>query len=168
VLTRLHARYAKGTLGEDLVFRAAPPIVGGREMMAFGAALEHTPTPSSFNNFQARYAIRHPWSGAIACEHPVRGVWGGPPQGHADERAVSATNLAFATRGGASKLASFIGYHERPTPTPSASSAPAQTSTTPAPNKGCGCEIAPSPVSRTFAVLGCLAFGIGIIRRRRR
>jgi hypothetical protein len=29
VLTRLHARYHKDALGEDLVFRAAPPIMGG-------------------------------------------------------------------------------------------------------------------------------------------
>jgi hypothetical protein len=28
VLTRLHARYTKDNLGEDLVFKAAPPIYG--------------------------------------------------------------------------------------------------------------------------------------------
>ncbi|MCA9687416.1 MAG: DUF2330 domain-containing protein, partial [Myxococcales bacterium] len=33
VLTRLHARYNKDSLGEDLVFQAAPAIVGGREFM---------------------------------------------------------------------------------------------------------------------------------------
>jgi hypothetical protein len=172
VLTRLHARYAKGTLGDDLVFRAAPPIAGGREMVAFGATLERTPTPSSFNNFQARYAIRHPWVGTMACEHPVRGVWGGPPHGHAYEPTLSATNLAFTERGGASKLASFVDYHQSPTRSEpaTASSAPSEAATTatPAaiPSKGCGCAVAPAPIPRTLAVLGCL-LALGIVRRRR-
>jgi hypothetical protein len=30
VLTRLHTRYSKQTLSEDLVFREAPPVMGGR------------------------------------------------------------------------------------------------------------------------------------------
>ena len=38
-------------------------------------------TPSSTNNFQGRYAIRHWWTGPIACKNPQRGVWGGPPDG---------------------------------------------------------------------------------------
>src|SRR5690606_34476067 len=33
VLPRLHARSAAGSLGEDLVFQAAPAIVGGREFL---------------------------------------------------------------------------------------------------------------------------------------
>ena len=37
VLTRLHARYSRDSLGEDLVFRAAPPIQGGREVRGEGA-----------------------------------------------------------------------------------------------------------------------------------
>ncbi|MFK7988103.1 MAG: DUF2330 domain-containing protein [Sandaracinaceae bacterium] len=75
VLTRLHHRYDQGQLGEDLVFRAASPIQGGREHTAAGAQ------QSASNNFQGRYAIRHPWTGPIRCENPVRGVWGGPPTG---------------------------------------------------------------------------------------
>ena len=31
VLTRLHARYTRDALGDDLVFKEAPPLVGGRE-----------------------------------------------------------------------------------------------------------------------------------------
>ncbi len=33
------------------------------------------------NNFQGRYVILHPWAGAVACENPQRGSWGGPPVG---------------------------------------------------------------------------------------
>jgi hypothetical protein len=83
VLTRLHARYDKSSLGEDLVFKAAPPIVGGREFMTGADGLEKGAVASSVNNFQGRYAIRHPWKGPIACANPIRGRWGGPPMGGA-------------------------------------------------------------------------------------
>ena len=98
VLTRLHARYGKDNLGEDLVFRAATPIVGGREMRMDGKNLEHGATASSVNNFQGRYAIRHPWTGPITCANPQRGIWGGPP-GKPRPDTTPATNLAFVPRG---------------------------------------------------------------------
>ena len=80
VLTRLHVRYTKDALGDDLFLRAAPPIVGGREFVTgAGGKLEEGAQPSGTNNYQARYVIRHPWAGAIACAHPQRGVWGGQP-----------------------------------------------------------------------------------------
>jgi hypothetical protein len=79
VLTRLHVRYTKESLGEDITFRSAPPIVGGREMRGLDGKIEHGALPSSYNNFQARYAIRHGWAGPIACKEPHRGVWGGKP-----------------------------------------------------------------------------------------
>jgi hypothetical protein len=108
VLTRLHARYSKQSLGDDLVFRAAPPIVGGREIRGAGGKLEKGAQPSSQNNFQGRYAIRHPWTGAVSCPRPRRGIWGGPPSGVAGTTGPKpALNLAFAPRG-AVKLAAMI------------------------------------------------------------
>jgi hypothetical protein len=116
ILTRLHARYDKGALGDDLVFRAAEPIVGGREMPRDGK-LEHgaakTTGPSSF---QGRYAIRHAWPGKIECKEPRRGVWGRrwpDVDAGADDVAVdlgrptalSAAKLAYAQRN--ASLASF-------------------------------------------------------------
>ena len=97
VLTRLHARYDKKSLGEDLVFKQAPAIVGGREFLSNGTELEKGSRPDSNNNFQARYVIRHPWKGAIACENPRRGVWGGPPGGMMPPPAA-AQNTAFTER----------------------------------------------------------------------
>jgi MYXO-CTERM domain-containing protein len=102
VLTRLHARYRKDQAPDDLVFRAAPPIVGGREQTDANGKLENGATASEVNNFQGRYAIRHPWTGAITCAAPQRGIWGGPPP--EVERAmatspIAATNLAMAPRG---------------------------------------------------------------------
>ncbi|MBW2464472.1 MAG: DUF2330 domain-containing protein, partial [Deltaproteobacteria bacterium] len=100
VLTRLHARYSKEALGEDLVFRPADPIVGGREFVQTEGKLEEGSRPSSVNNFQARYAIRHPWEGPITCDNPRRGIWGGPPPGvGASQQTRPALDLAFAPRG---------------------------------------------------------------------
>jgi MYXO-CTERM domain-containing protein len=99
VLTRLHARYSKDGLGEDLVFKAAEPLVGGREFVVKGA-LETGGKKGGINNFQARYAIRHLWQGKMECENPERGIWGGPPEGSPEKKEVeAATGLAFAPRG---------------------------------------------------------------------
>ncbi len=104
VLTRLHARYDASSLGEDLVFEAAPAIVGGREFMSNEGQLERgaVEEPNGYNNFQARYVIRHAWEGAIECPNPQRGIWGGPWPSvqNANMQPAVAQNLAFAPRGG--------------------------------------------------------------------
>ncbi|MEO8699578.1 MAG: DUF2330 domain-containing protein [Kofleriaceae bacterium] len=97
VLTRLHARYGKD-IKDDLVFRKATPIVGGREFVQSAGKLEEGAQPSSMNNFQGRYAIRHRWTGVVACQNPKRNVWGGPPDGGANTP-KAALGLAFAPRG---------------------------------------------------------------------
>jgi hypothetical protein len=112
VITRLHARYSKDALGDDLFFRAAPPIVGGREFMqntsgTGGAKLEQGARSDAQNNFQARYAIRHPWTGPIACANPQRGMWGGPPSGN-EPSAHPAAHIGFLPRGAAVTLGSFV------------------------------------------------------------
>jgi hypothetical protein len=96
VLTRLHARYGTGDMKDDLRFKDAPAVTGGRENWSDGK-LEHGATPSAQNYFQARYAIRHPWTGAIKCSHPQRGIWGGPPDG--GQQIIAASKLAFVPRG---------------------------------------------------------------------
>ncbi|GAB4201043.1 MAG: hypothetical protein OHK0013_12650 [Sandaracinaceae bacterium] len=78
-LTRLHYRYTRETLGEDLVFRAAPGVVGGRGMPDANGNMEQGVQPSPINNFQGRYAMLHPWTGPVTCNAPLRGQWGGPP-----------------------------------------------------------------------------------------
>ncbi|MCS6901642.1 MAG: hypothetical protein RMJ98_16610, partial [Myxococcales bacterium] len=106
VLTRLHARYGKDTLGEDLVFQEAPPITGGREVRPDGKRLEQGASRGSFNNFQGRYAIRHPWKGPITCKEPIYGRWGGPPRG-TPEQTRAAMGVAFAPRGTV-KISAFL------------------------------------------------------------
>jgi MYXO-CTERM domain-containing protein len=101
VLTRLHARYDASSLGEDLVFEAAPAIVGGREFMQTDGKLERgaVEEPGGWNNFQARYIIRHAWEGPIECENPQRGIWGGPwANVQGDTQPAVARDLAFVPR----------------------------------------------------------------------
>jgi hypothetical protein len=107
VVTRLHARYSKDALGDDLFFRAAPPIVGGREFVQTAGKLEQGARSDSANNFQARYVIRHPWTGPIACKNPQRGMWGGPPSG-ANPGVKAAARLGFTPRTGAVTMATFV------------------------------------------------------------
>jgi uncharacterized protein (TIGR03382 family) len=174
-LTRLHTRYDKQTLGADLVFRAAPSIVGGREQYAQSGAIEHGAVAAGYNNFQARYVIRHLWEGAIACEHPRRGIWGGPPAGQ-NQQPTAAMNLAFAKRDGF-QLASFvkgdvpeIGFAKSAVPAVTASAA---TSATPAPSasssttgaSGGGCAGCTTSGDASPALLFPLA--VMLLRRRR-
>jgi hypothetical protein len=127
VLTRLHARYGKQDMKDDLRFREAKPITGGREMWS-KQGLEYGATPSAENYFQARYAIRYWWTGPIRCSNPRRGVWGGPPNGVTNQ-IIAAGKTAFAPRGKL-QLASVInrdlweiGY-KRARPAPQAAPAP--------------------------------------------
>jgi hypothetical protein len=99
-LTRLHVRYGKGALGEDLVFRAAAPIEGGRGVPGAKGELPRGVEKASSNNFQGRYVIRHPWTGEIKCDNPQRGIWGGPVDHGAAPALKVATDTAFAPRGG--------------------------------------------------------------------
>jgi MYXO-CTERM domain-containing protein len=112
VITRLHARYTKDALGDDLSFRTADPIAGGREFLQSAGKLEQGAQAASMNNFQARYAIRHPWTGPIACKEPRRGIWGGPPgsdpwSGGPTPAAKAAAKIGFVPRSGM-PLAGFV------------------------------------------------------------
>ena len=79
-LTRLHARYTKDMLGEDLVFQAASGITGGRGIPDTKGNLDQAvmQNSGSYSDFQGRYVILHPWDKGIACTTPQRGFWGGP------------------------------------------------------------------------------------------
>ncbi|MCA9686409.1 MAG: DUF2330 domain-containing protein, partial [Myxococcales bacterium] len=71
VLTRLHARYDKDSLGEDLVFAQAPGLVGGTGMPNQGKLGTPTEENEYQNMFQGRYAILHRWDGPVRCLRPV-------------------------------------------------------------------------------------------------
>jgi len=184
VLTRLHLRYTKDSLGEDIAFRSAPPIVGGREMLGADAKLEHGAMPASYNNFQARYAIRHPWTGAIACKEPRRGIWGGKPgpqgpAGVAQPRSAQKLGLAPHVK---TELASFvkqdvpeIGFTKTSaamapvtTPEPVTTDVDGGTGAATDAKKGClGCAVTESDGPAGAAWLGVLGV-VALAARRRR
>jgi hypothetical protein len=106
-LTRLHLRYTKDSLGQDLVFRAAPPLMGGNGWTSgpdkHGAVVGRSGGPGGGQNmFQGRYIVRHPWKGDITCTDPEFGRWGDQPGG-----VSAARDLAFAPREG-TVLASLV------------------------------------------------------------
>jgi len=189
VLTRLHARYGKDGAPNDLVFRAAPPIVGGREFRGGDdVQLEHGAQASGMNNFQGRYAIRHAWTGPVACSNPVRGRWGGPPPGAqiANPGIQPAVNLAFAPRGKV-QLPNLVAQDipelgvkqgvplpaTTPTPVPAPASAPASPPA-PVPSgagfqqkpQGCGCQAGGGPATSLLFAVSLLVIVCG--RRRAR
>jgi hypothetical protein len=104
VLTRLHTRYSKETLSEDLIFREAKPAMGGRANWNGtngdeGASVSQTDS-GGVNNFQGRYIIRHYWNGPVACKDPVYDTWGGAPGNPGARPApTAAKGLATAPRG---------------------------------------------------------------------
>jgi hypothetical protein len=80
-LTRLHARYDRNSLSDDLVFKEATSVLGGRanwdgKSADSGARVQSNDTP---NNFQGRYIIRHYWKDKVACKQPRYDRWGGRP-----------------------------------------------------------------------------------------
>jgi hypothetical protein len=101
VLTRLHTRYSQETLSEDLVFREAKPVMGGRANwngMASDAGAQVA--DAGVNNFQGRYIIRHYWKGPVSCAKPSYEIWGGPPSNPDGKAApTAAKGLATAPRG---------------------------------------------------------------------
>jgi len=103
VITRLHARYDKESLSEDLVFREAPPAIGGRAgwngSVEGDASAQVVRDTSVDNNFQGRYIIRHYWTGPIACQNPRFDIWGGPTDGSSSGTPQAAKGLATAPRG---------------------------------------------------------------------
>jgi MYXO-CTERM domain-containing protein len=113
VLTRLHARYDADDLSSDLIFAAADPIKGGRGAPTGveGTLTEEGAKPGGFNNFQGRYVMLNPWEGELACEDPVRGRWGGPPD--ASGASVRPAPSVFAARGAAAPLGAFLSEASR-------------------------------------------------------
>jgi len=161
VLTRLHARYGRNDMKDDLRFREAKPVTGGREQWS-QQGLEYGATPSSQNYFQARYAIRHYWTGPIACKAPVRNVWGGPPDG-GYQGTIAANKIAFAPRGKLNLAAEIkrdlweINLKKE------------RSSASPAPSGGGGGFAKPPTKATGLGVLGALMLlGAGIAFTRRR
>jgi len=107
VLTRIHARYGNDGLDDDIVFKTAPAILGGRGTPndEFGTIGEKSAEPGNVNNFQGRYIMLNEWTGDVKCRNPKYGVWGGSgPQASA----VSPNSGGVKNADGAVVLADLI------------------------------------------------------------
>ena len=176
VLTRLHYRYGKGGLDQDLVFKEAGPIHGGRGMPDNNGQLpEREATQGHMNNFQGRYVILHPWEGAMACEFPQRGQWGGPPGGREPvplaagntallglDAAVVPASLGTLVKADVPSIDVVAGEAEAPLPGQEALSQPPEAS-----KGGCRRCSTGEHSGGWQALLGMLVLGIAISRRRR-
>ena len=172
VLTRLHARYDAKALGEDLVFKKAEAMVGGREFMQESGQLETGARSGSMNNFQGRYAIRHPWKGEITCDNPIRGRWGGPPGG-GEPKPQAAQDLAFAPRGSI-ELAGYvehdvqeIGLKAKQPTVAHAGAVPDGTTAAGNPPSPAVGDPSPAPPSTAPGGGGCGSCAVGIASRTR-
>jgi MYXO-CTERM domain-containing protein len=172
VLTRLHAQDG---ISEDLVFKAAKAIAGGREWRGQDGKLEEGAIDYQMNNFQARYAIRHEWTGPIACADPIRGVWGGPPEGSQEVASgpTAATDLAFVPRG-KTQLAQIVRQDVPEIGVVAEKSAEAQPPKPPQPPTETGTTFKPKKDKNGCAIGGdgpawlvVLALGLLALRRRR-
>lgn len=165
VLTRLHTRYGRDEAGEDLVFREAPPVAGGREGPDDQGNVGRA-APSTHNNFQTRFAIRHPWTGPVACSSPERGVWGFPPPGVPWSPTRAAQNLAFAGRGLSvdAYLATTPPHSPPPVATATTSPAPARPAARARGRFGCDVGMG----SASDGPWGLALLVLGALRRRRR
>ena len=168
VLTRLHSRYGKDDVKDDLVFREATPVVGGREIYGPGdgtrqGALEERATPSDYNNFQGRYIIRHAWTGAIDCPDPVRGRWGGPPDGQ-EIATKSATGSAFAPRG-AVELPMMVAQDMPEIAVTAGVPLPRSPAQVDGKAKGCGCATSGGGAAGGGALAGLVM--LALVRRRK-
>jgi uncharacterized protein (TIGR03382 family) len=117
-------------------------------------------TREGVNNFQGRYVILHPWTGALACAAPKRGVWGGPNKSQQIATPVAATNLAFAPRGQV-QLASLLA---KDVPSANLMTSKGQTPPIAIEHKGCDCNTTGD--ASAFATAGFVA--LVLLRRRRR
>jgi MYXO-CTERM domain-containing protein len=161
VLTRLHARYGK-SIKDDLQFKEAGAIAGGREQRIANGQLEEGAQPASYNNFQARYVIRHAWTGPITCTNPVRGRWGGADT----TRVQPALDLAFAPRGSV-KLANTVAQNVpeldlQMLESTLAMTPPGTPASGPPKKTGCGCQSGEASGGLLFGLIALL------VRRRKR
>jgi hypothetical protein len=181
-LTRLHYRYTKDSLGDDLIFKEAEPIVGGRGIPDEQGELDdgvQRGAAAGVNNFQGRYVILHPWEKSLACARPTRGQWGGPENGPTPtSMGVSNTALTGAPpRAGnlPGLLAQSITALDVAATNPldpltgrGAATSDAGVSSAPS-SSGCSCQLARAPRPSALAALGSAAlFAVFSARRRRR
>lgn len=133
--------------------------------------LSSTAKPSTTDTFQARYAIRHPWTGPVTCERPARGRWGGPPANATNAGPTPAKDLAHTERVAIS-LASYVkaGLDDAASVDKAAADAPIGKPKEPVvepKQRACHCAMAGSDRSSAGGTLAVATAALAFVRRRR-
>ncbi|PSM31265.1 hypothetical protein BVG81_006300, partial [Haliangium sp. UPWRP_2] len=83
---------------EDLIFHAAPPVIGGREPSGGAQGAVVLGRGGGSSAFQGRYIIRHYWEGPVACSDPLYGRWGAGPGVKGQTQTASAPAAGISAR----------------------------------------------------------------------
>jgi hypothetical protein len=97
-LSRLHFRYNKASLTDDLEFKPAPPVTGGIDApKGPEATLPLGTATGAKSQFQTRYVSMHPNKVVVKCENPQPFRWGKPPRTYRGANKIWVANQ-LATR----------------------------------------------------------------------
>jgi hypothetical protein len=100
VITRLHHRYGKDTLTEDIRVRPAEHVQGGvGTPVGANAELPGDVEPAKESRLQTRYSVSHPSKRVIQCDDPKRWRWGkAPPSYRGLRKTWTARDLGYKKR----------------------------------------------------------------------
>ncbi len=170
VLSRLHFRYDKDQLGEDIVLQAADPIAGGQEAWGSRGTVDPTLMQQGANDdgvnlFRAHYFVKHEWTGAVNCENPAFDRWGGPLDGSGSGQPLSVPALNPNTTN--AEVFAKLGKHAIPVAALISEDVPEiGLEREVPPKREVGCSAAGAAVPGTMAMMLLGLFG-GLRRRKR-
>ncbi len=182
VLTRLHLRYDKSTLGGDLkIGPASGPVEGGMHVpKGKNGDIPTEVVKSKVNHLQTRYIFLHPWDGMMKCASPDRWRWGKPPRTYRGLRKIwvaddltrkSRTQIvpAKVVQTAIPSLGLAAAPSASAAAAPSASAAPASSAPAgDAKKSSCGCATPGRNGTPGAAGALAVAFGLLFSARRRR
>jgi MYXO-CTERM domain-containing protein len=100
VITRLHHRFSKDSLTEDIKVQPAEHVQGGvGTPVGPNAELPGSVEPSKQSRLQTRYSVSHPSKRVVQCDDPKRWRWGkAPPSYRGLRKTWTARDLAYKKR----------------------------------------------------------------------
>lgn len=178
LVSRLHHRYDKSNLPNDIQIGTASPVRGGIGVPKGERRDASTEvTAASENRFQVRYNTFHPWAGMQKCDKPERFRWGKAPRTYRGLRKTwIVQDLARKNRTQIRPTEVVItpiaalGLPGRAVAAAGGDAAAAVTTEASPPKpKSCACSSPGLPASGSgYWLLGLVALGERILRRSRR
>lgn len=172
ILSRLHYRYNKSTLSEDLELAATGPVEGGTDLPKGPKGAASTEVkPAKESRLQTRFNFLEPNIKAVNCEKPERWRWGKRPR---EVMRLRKTWVADdLTRKSRTQIkpeqvilspVAALGITGAPEKDTKAEAKPEK----PAESGGCGCRVVDSKSPHSQLSLMLLALGGAVVRLRRK